>query len=111
MSIFVTWDDDEQTAIRMAYEHYWNWRDHFLALDAVNALLASVDHPVDLILDLQESMPIPESTAWNITRAQKRMHLNWSGRAILITPDGRMARAMLDATPGLTEQAGPPVPA
>lgn len=104
MSILVEWDNVEQTAIRLVYESTWNWRDHFLALDAVNTLMNTVQHPVDLVLDLQRSMPLPESTAWHVSQPHKRLHDNWSGRTIIISPDGELARAMLDATPALAEK-------
>ncbi|GAB4573161.1 MAG: hypothetical protein Kow0077_14710 [Anaerolineae bacterium] len=104
MSILVEWDNEDQTAIRLGYENTWNWRDHFIALDAVNTLLCTVDHPVDLILDLERSMPLPESTAWHVTRPQVRLHENWSGRTVIISPSGEMARALLQATPALMAQ-------
>lgn len=104
MSIMVEWDNESQTAIRMSYENTWNWRDHFLALDAVNALMGTVLHPVDLILDLQRSMPLPESTTWHIGQPHTALHECWSGRTIIISPDGNLARVMLDATPVMAQR-------
>ncbi len=105
MGILVEWDTAEQTAIRLVYENTWNWRDHFLALDAANTLMYTVQHSVDLVLDLHRSMPLPESTTWHVTQPHARLHENWSGRTIIISPDGELARAMLEAAPALPEKA------
>lgn len=104
MSIMVEWDNESQTAVRMVYEGTWNWRDHFLALDAVSALMSMVLHPVDLILDLQNSMPLADSTAWHVAHPHKALHECWSGRTTIISPDGEMARVMLNATNALARQ-------
>ncbi len=103
MGILVEWDNEARTAIRMTYGNTWNWRDHFLALDAVNSLLATVAHPVDLILDLYHSMPLPDSTAWNVTHPSRRLHERWSGRTIILSPNDDLARVILDAMSAATE--------
>ncbi|MBN2472781.1 MAG: hypothetical protein JXN59_18805 [Anaerolineae bacterium] len=105
MSILVEWDNVGRTALRLGYENTWNWRDHMLALDAANTLMNTVQHPVDLVLDLQHSMPLPESTTWHVTQPHARLHDNWSGRTIIISPNGELARAMLEAAPALPEKA------
>jgi hypothetical protein len=106
MGILVEWDNESHTAIRLVYGNTWNWRDHFLALDAASSLMASVQHPVDLILDLRNSMPLPESTTWNVTQSGTRLHEHWSGRTIILSPDDELARVMLDAMSVQAEQDG-----
>ncbi len=102
MCIRVEWSNEAQTAIRIVYEKGWNWRDHQLALDAVNALLDTVAHPVDLLFELEHSMPQAEDTAWSVAQSGP-LHPNWSGRLVVVSADEAMARAILEATPALAD--------
>ncbi len=99
MTVNVEWDNEEKSALRLTYLHYWNWRDHSLALDVVNNLLATARYPIDLIIDLYHSLALPESAAWDVMRYSAALHPNWSGRTIVISPDDATARAILDAMP------------
>jgi len=102
MCIRVEWSSEAQTAIRIIYEEGWNWRDHALALDVVNTLMDTVAHPVDLLLDLEHCVSLPEGPAWPAPQPA-RLHPNWSGRLIVISPEKELARAILEATPALVD--------
>jgi len=100
MCISVCWDNNEQTALRIQYAKRWNWRDHGLALDTVNTLLNTVAHKVDLIVDLQESGPLPQTMMIEVARSPQALHPNWSGAVVIITADRDLARLILEVTPG-----------
>lgn len=51
-NIVAAWDNEEKTIIRVTYGLTWTWDDYFQADQAAQALLDSVDHRVDLILDM-----------------------------------------------------------
>ncbi len=101
MAISVCWDNEEQTALRVVYAERWNWRDHRLALDTVNTLLNTVNHKIDLVLDLQESEPLPQSMLVETIASEQVIHPNWTGTVMIITANRELARAVLDVTPGL----------
>lgn len=59
MPVEVRWYDERQTLIYFRYEGRWTWEDFYAAVDASRAMLDSVDHVVDIIVDMQASAGIP----------------------------------------------------
>ena len=55
MSIQPTWDDDTHTILRVIYEGDWTTAEFLAGFDDTKALIAGVDHPIVLILDLTQS--------------------------------------------------------
>ena len=100
MGIVVAWDNDEKTVLRVTYEDSWNWKDHRIALDAINALLATVDHPVDLVVELQDSEQA-QATEYTVADDPQSLHENWSGKIVVVSPSSQLARRVLEATPAL----------
>jgi hypothetical protein len=70
MNIAVIWDNDEKTIIRYIYEKNWTWADVNTALKDASALLDTVDHKVDIIMDFRQStMMIPMGALSHAKRA------------------------------------------
>ncbi|MEL7236056.1 MAG: hypothetical protein AAGK74_16240, partial [Chloroflexota bacterium] len=63
MGIRVVWDDDEKTVVRHIYEGTWTWRDFREAVHKAWAMMHTVDHTVDAILDLRNGDVIPKGSA------------------------------------------------
>jgi hypothetical protein len=54
MSIAVSWDNEERTAIRFKFGREWTWEDFRDTLSEVDTILADVGYKVDVIIDLTE---------------------------------------------------------
>lgn len=64
MAMTVEWDNDAKTILCLCYEARWDWDDFTAAEAAMQRLLDSVDHPVDLIFDVSSgSFPPPGAMA------------------------------------------------
>lgn len=59
MPASITWDDKSQTVLRYILTGTWTWAEFRLGVDEAVALINSVDHPVDVILDLRNSESLP----------------------------------------------------
>jgi hypothetical protein len=66
MTVQVGWDKGEWTIIRVRFEGEWVWDDLASGLEEVDALLISVDHRVDLIIDATGSQMIPNDLLQHI---------------------------------------------
>ena len=60
MPITVTWDNPEQTIIRLTFEGRWTWDEHRATANQISDLLRDVNAPVDLIVDFQ-STHVPDN--------------------------------------------------
>jgi hypothetical protein len=69
MAILVTCDDPDKRIIRYEFEKTWNWGDFFKATQEDDDLLAPVDQPFTLILDMRRSTDIPTKTITWLSRA------------------------------------------
>jgi hypothetical protein len=69
MAILVTCDDPDRRIIRYEFEKTWNWGDFFKATQEDDDLLAPVDQPFTLILDMRRSTDIPTKTITWLSRA------------------------------------------
>jgi RNA polymerase subunit RPABC4/transcription elongation factor Spt4 len=100
MGIRVAWDAEGKSVLRVTYEESWNWKDHRIALDAINTLLSTVDHPVDLVVELQDSEPA-RATNCAVAEVTQSLHENWSGKVVVVSPSRQLAQRVLAATPAL----------
>jgi len=55
MGIVTRWDNSDKTAILLEFESEWSWENLQAALERADALLISVDHQVDIIIDMEGS--------------------------------------------------------
>jgi len=74
MPITVEWVNAERTVLLYRFIANWTWDDYDAANILTGDLLASVDHPVNLICDFSGSTGIPPRVLSNIGRSlrQKR---------------------------------------
>jgi hypothetical protein len=55
MAINTKWDDAKQTRVLVEFETSWTWAELDDALAAIDRLILSVSHSVDIIIDLEGS--------------------------------------------------------
>ncbi len=53
MAIVTRWDNKKQTVVLLEFESEWNWQDLEEAVQKADQLIGSVEHVVDLIIDLE----------------------------------------------------------
>ena len=53
MAIVTRWDNKKKTVILLEFESEWNWDELEEAVQRADQLIGSVDHFVDLIIDLE----------------------------------------------------------
>jgi hypothetical protein len=59
MGIKLLWDNQEKTILRHIYDGKWTPDGYRAAMEESRQMLLSVNHPVDLILDMSEGDPPP----------------------------------------------------
>lgn len=59
MAIATRWDNKKKTIVLLEFESEWSWRELEAAVQAADSLIGSVEHVVDLIIDL-EGTTIPK---------------------------------------------------
>ena len=59
MGINTKWDDAKQTRVLVEFETSWSWKELDDAFEAIDKLILSVTHNVDIIIDL-EGTSIPK---------------------------------------------------
>lgn len=55
MGIITRWDDKQQTIVLLEFETSWTLDDLKQAVQEADALIGSVDHRVDLLIDIEDS--------------------------------------------------------
>jgi hypothetical protein len=64
MSVELIWDDAAQTTVRYQIEGYWVWDDIHEAVESARLMMAKVDHPISVIVDLTQSRTRPNFARW-----------------------------------------------
>ena len=59
MSIQVIWANREQTLIQAAFQGDWDWYAFYAAAGEIARLMVTVQYPVDVVLDMRASLPVP----------------------------------------------------
>ena len=59
MAIVTRWDNKQKTIVLLEFESEWSWAELEAAVQAADSLIGSVEHYVDLIIDL-EGTSIPK---------------------------------------------------
>ena len=83
MPIQNQWDNAQKTILRNIYEGEWDLEDLYMSQEAMAEKLDSVDHGVDVIVDLRESMSVPRSFLPHMRRMNDKAHPN-TRRLILV---------------------------
>lgn len=111
MSIHVMWDNDEKTVVRYVYEGRWTWEDFEAARREAAELLKTVNHQVDVIVDVQDSKLLPNSAISRGRELSKSDPTVFANEGItVIVGASTFVRAMYDMTvkiyPALTQKQG-----
>jgi hypothetical protein len=62
MSVSVEWGNEAQTVLYHHYEGAWNWDEFYIILEQAQTMMDSVDHDIDIIIDMRDSHLIPKGT-------------------------------------------------
>lgn len=94
MAIDFQWDNDAQTVIRMTVAGAWNWNDFHKNLRRMTFWMDSVQHGVELVIDLRGSHKLPAGALGHIRSLGKKIHPNGRDRVILIGLDASIAQPL-----------------
>jgi len=83
MSIQVSWDDDEQSAILYHFEGRWTLDEFYEAVTRGNALMDSVKHRVNTIFDVSKSASLPSGFLPAIRSIGGKPHANMGQMAVV----------------------------
>jgi len=86
MRVIVSWDTEEQEAIRITYERNWKWEDFDAAIVQMMALLDSAQGKVDVIIDIRNAGYPPPGAAARFKRVAEIDHPN-AGHIIFVAPN------------------------
>ena len=59
MGINVAWTNPTQTVIKLDFQRGWTWDDLYAAIQQADQLITSVNHNVDLIIDISHAGGLP----------------------------------------------------
>lgn len=74
MNIQVCWGSPDRTRIHAVFNREWDWYDFYAAAGEIVRLMSAVSHPVDVILDMQASKPVPPDLMIHVQRTSLRRH-------------------------------------
>lgn len=85
MAIDVSWGNEEQTLIHVTFTGNWTWYEFYAAAGTISQHMESAPRPVDIILDMQNSVPVPPDLMLHMQRVEFFSLLN--GVAIVVQKD------------------------
>jgi len=91
MPIHFDWDNDDQTVLRFVATAPWNWNDFHKNMRRATFWLDTVDHPVEIIIDLRQSDALPAGALGHIRSLGNRSHPNLRSRLVIIGLDESVA--------------------
>lgn len=83
MAIRVEWDDSSQYAVRYVYEGSWNWDEFQQARKQARLLMDTVDHKVDIIIDVVQTGILPNNILSRANSIPRERHPN-EGTIIIV---------------------------
>jgi len=84
MSITVEWDNPERTIILCTYRDTWTWEEFFGAAQEASDLQDTVQHTVDMVLDMRDSASTPSGVTGKFKEIARISHPN-TGIRVLVT--------------------------
>ncbi len=69
MAIEVIWGNTEQTTIQVVFTGDWNWYEFYACSGEISRMMEQASQPVDVILDMQHSKPMPLNIRAHLQRA------------------------------------------
>ncbi|HLV34584.1 MAG TPA: hypothetical protein VKY59_05715 [Spirillospora sp.] len=91
MPVEFAWDNDEKTVVRVVATMPWNWNDFHKAMRRASFLLDTVQHDVDLLIDLRQSVKLPAGALGHIRSLGAAIHPNNPDRAAILGLDKSIA--------------------
>lgn len=85
MPITVSWDDTEKTVLRYDFEGNWTWDEFQQAKEESDAMLDSVPHSVDVILNYGNNHWLPPGAISRLRAMAANTRPNFSGRTIIVS--------------------------
>jgi hypothetical protein len=91
MPVEFDWDDDSQTTLRFTASPPWNWNDFHKAMRRAAFWLDTVDHDVDILIDLRHSGKLPAGALGHVRSLGVSIHPNSHDRVVIIGLDDSVA--------------------
>ncbi|MAS34868.1 MAG: hypothetical protein CL610_12730 [Anaerolineaceae bacterium] len=85
MSVTVRWANSEQTISCLVFKRPWTWDEFYTTYKTAWTMTNSVDHQVDIILDMSHSRPFPVGSLPHLIHHPYRPHAN-RGVVVVVTP-------------------------
>jgi hypothetical protein len=89
MGITAVWDNDEKTIIRYIYDGSWTWDDFYTAFGQAYKMIDTVNHRVDIIVDVRMSSLLPQNALSRGRQLSTSTHTN-QGRTIVVGANALM---------------------
>lgn len=104
MSVNVSWDNDDKTALRYDFKARWTWEEFDAATVQAFAMTGSVSHTVDSISNFETGAALPPNALFQFRRAMSKAPPN---RGITVIVGGSMfIKAMVTTFSRLNKQLG-----
>lgn len=86
MSVTTVWLDDGQSILGYVIEGNWTWDEMHAAVHQANALMDTISHQVDFIVDMRHGGLIPSDVFTNIRQLAVSVppHPNYGGTTVFV---------------------------
>jgi hypothetical protein len=91
MPITFDWDNEAQTVLRVVATSSWNWNDFHKTLRRATFWLDSVQHPVEILVDLRATTRLPAGALGHIRSLGISIHPNHPNRMVILGLDSEVA--------------------
>ena len=95
MKIQVNWHNEQQTVLYYSFEVGWDWKDMYDAFAQARDMMESVDHHVNIIMDLSHVSLIPKGALAKIRWAFESPKQKNIGLTVVVTPSS-FIKSMID---------------
>ncbi|MFQ3565896.1 MAG: hypothetical protein SNJ59_02745 [Aggregatilineales bacterium] len=85
----IFWDDKKHRRLRYVFAGVWDWDEFYAQIDAGCALIATVAHPVDMLLDFRMAGALDPDAVLKLKRAASLAE-DLDGRCVVIADDAAM---------------------
>ncbi|MBI1258561.1 MAG: hypothetical protein GC204_13920 [Chloroflexi bacterium] len=87
MGVRTDWYNQDKTIICYQFTGRWDWDEFYVGWEWVRQAMASVDHKVALIVDMQATRHIPVSSMVHLRAVVRRVNPNYAGVTVLVGTD------------------------
>lgn len=104
MAITAYWVDESKTIIRYDFEGHWDWDIFYPVYNQVVEMATSVDHRVDVVLDLRKNTTFPKNIIMHIQSIANKRPANM-GKSVIVTKN-RFARSLYRVASKISARIG-----